>query len=450
MEGAGRMLTRDKRLIMRIGRPEYGGAFESEGGGPVPFALPGELVEESTRPADGLQVLEPSPRRVPAGCVHFGTCGGCHYQHADYEFQTDLKQQILVRLLGDAALGDLPPVQVLAGQPWGYRNRIRLRVRVEAGHAVEFGYSLARTNTFLPVKMCPIAAPLLWRVVEALRELADSDRRVRDWLGDSAELELFCDGAEQRLQMQIFLREAGTAAREPGGFSAVCEALRCVIPELAGAGAQLAPELSRRARRSWEGAGWGPAGLNYEVARRRYWVSRGAFFQVNRLLVDDLVRLVAREAGQGEVAWDLFAGVGLFTRSLAEGFKRVVAVEGAEHAAADLLRAGLGPGVHASYEAVRMAAEEFLRRQQTQRERPQVVVLDPPRAGLGVEGSALLARLAPARIVYVSCDPVTLARDLRVLVEAGYRVCAVHMVDLFPQTFHVEAVVRLERDVVGG
>ena len=434
-------------MEVRIGRAEYGGAFASSAGPSMPFVLPGELVEQGEPPVQGLVVLESAPGRIAPACVHFGACGGCHYQHADYGLQLALKQQLLAGVMADAGLRDLPPLKSLSGEPWGYRNRIRMRLRVGSGDAIEFGYSVAATNFFLPVQMCPIAAPLLWRAVHSLRRLGETDRRTREWLSAADEVELFCDGDENRLQVQLYLREAGAAVREPSGFAVFCEELRKFVPELAGAAAQLAPELSRRTRRSWAGVGWGSSGIQYDVAGQLYWVSRGAFFQVNRSLVGRLVELVASEAGgdgSGR-AWDLYAGVGLFTRPLAAKVGRVLAVEGAEQAAADLVAGAQGGRGWAAYEAARMPTVDFLRQQQTQRERPDVVVLDPPRAGLGEEGAALLARLTPARIVYVSCDPVTLARDLRVLVASGYRVRAMHMVDLFPQTFHIETVVRLER-----
>ncbi len=206
----------------------------------------------------------------------------------------------------------------------------------------------------------------------------------------------------------------------------------------------LDPKLSRRARRAWDGADWGAAGTAYGVAGRSYWVGRGVFFQVNRFLVDELVELVCGGLS-GRVAWDLFAGVGLFTRALAEHFESVLAVEGAEAAAAALAVVGKAEkGVR----AVRSATLDFLREQEFQREKPDVVVLDPPRSGLGAEGAGTLTRIGAAQLVYVSCDPVTLARDLAVLTREAYRVETVELVDLFPQTFHLETVVRMRRRVV--
>lgn len=419
----------------RIGSAEYGGTFTTEGAGALGFVLPGELVT-----AEPLVVLEASADRVAPGCAHFGACGGCQYQHASYAAQVGLKAGILRGILVDAGIADVPAIQTHQGEPWGYRNRIRLRVE-RVGDGFRIGYSRRATNEFLSVSECPIAAPLLWRAAEALAGLGVSDANCGRWLAAASEVELFCTADESRLQMTLFLRDAN---RDGGSFPGLCERLKATVPELVGAGAELDPELNRRVRRRWDGVGWGAPGLNYEVAGRLYWVSRGAFFQVNRWLVDELVQLVCADVSGG-LAWDLFAGVGLFTRALAERFKRVVAVEVGDSAAADLAIAAKGGKGRAGFEAVHATTLEFLTARELHRERPELIVLDPPRAGLGVEAAAVLARIGAAAVVYVSCDPVTLARDLAVLTREAYRIESVDLVDLFPQTFHLETVVRLVR-----
>jgi 23S rRNA (uracil1939-C5)-methyltransferase len=182
---------------------------------------------------------------------------------------------------------------------------------------------------------------------------------------------------------------------------------------------------------------WGTEGLNYHAADEDYWVSRGAFFQVNRFLVDELVEIVT-SGRKGSIAWDLYAGVGLFSRALAKTYQQVVAVEAAAN---DLAKSFRGPGKR----AVEATTLEFLRSAVVQRERPELIVMDPPRAGLGAEVCVLLARISAPEVVYVSCDPVTLARDLKSLAEAGYYLAELHMVDMFPQTFHLETVAVLRR-----
>lgn len=424
----------------RIGIPVYGGAFTSDDGAAKPLVLPGELIASAIAGVFPV-VLEASPDRIEPRCGHFGICGGCHYQHADYAAQLRIKVEILDGIFADAGLAGVPAIHTHTDVPWGYRNRIRLRIeRSNDGMAV--GYSRRATNEFLPVAECPIAAPLLWRAAQALVQLATKDANSARWLAATSEVELFCAGDESRLQITLFLREPSLDA---GSFPGFCAKLQASIPELAGAGAELDPELNRRIRRRWEGVGWGAPGLNYVVDGRTYWVSRGAFFQVNRFLVERLVGL-ARSEPDGGLAWDLFAGVGLFTRVLAENFEHVVAVEAGEAAASDLAIAAKGGKGRPAFEAVHASTLDFLKAQELQRERPDLIVLDPPRAGLGIEAAEILSRIAAPKIVYVSCDPTTLSRDLAVLTEKVYRIESVHLIDLFPQTFHIETVVRLVRN----
>jgi 23S rRNA (uracil1939-C5)-methyltransferase len=433
-------------MKLRIEKTVYGGAGlahpTGEGGTVfVPFALPGELVEARLTESKGgladaelIDVLERSPDRTMPQCVHFGECGGCHYQHATYEAQLALKSGILQETLERAGLTGLAEIQVNAGEPWEYRNRIRLRV-AEVEGVPRVGYLRRGSNDFLPVTMCPIASPVLWRAAEALLKLAEDAGAAR-WLRAAVEVELFATKDERTLQMTVFVRQ------NPGTvFDIFCERLRVLLPELAGAGALiLRPEGSQQSRRMERPrpiAAWGAEGLNYAVDGEKYWVSRGGFFQVNRFLVEELVRMVTT-GRRGTLAWDLYAGVGLFSRALENGFDEVVAVEAA---ADDLAKTFKGTG----RKAVAATTLEFLRGAVVQRERPELVVMDPPRAGIGAEACALLGRVRAEAMVYVSCDPVTLARDLKALVDFGYTINELHLVDMFPQTFHQETVVVLHR-----
>ena len=431
-------------MKLRIEKVVYGGAglahrLEAEDSGQtvfVPFTLPGELVEarltDSKRgfaDAELLQIVEASSDRVAPGCAHFGECGGCHYQHASYEAQLALKTYILRETMERAGLAHLPEVQIHSGEPWRYRNRIRLRL-AEVEGALRVGYLRRGSNEFLPVTMCPIAAPLLWRAAEALLKLVnytDSARCAKAIV----EVEFFTTKDESKFQMTLFTRQKAVM-----GFDVLCERLQKLLPELVGAGvATLQAEGSRRAERPRAIASWGAEGLSYAAAGEKYWVSRGGFFQVNRSLVDELVRIVTARR-RGALAWDLYAGVGLFSRALKAGFDGVVAVEAA---ADDLAKTFKGDGRR----AVAVTTVEFLRGAVVQRERPELVVMDPPRAGVGAEVCSLLGRVLAQEIVYVSCDPVTLARDLKALVDFGYKINELHMVDMFPQTFHQETVVVL-------
>ncbi len=416
----------------------------------IPFTLPGELVEVQpteqagmgagveTKPSETVRVLEPSPDRVKPACVHFGTCGGCQYQMAAYPAQLAAKAEILREVLTRAGLDKLPALQTWASpEPYGYRNRIRLRVR-QVGGELRLGYSVRGTQEFLPIRMCPIAAPALWRAAEALQALAGDNREAKRWLGAAAEVEIFCTPDASRLQLTLLC--PGKPLRNEAGFRRFAEALHGTLPTLSGAGAARLEPRSGRALETL--AAWGAPGLPYTVHGELYWVTRGGFFQVNRFLLPTLTDLVT-DGRTGEQAWDLFAGVGLFSRLLARRFGAVTAVE-ANPAASRDLRAALAK-LGAQHRAVEATTLLFLRRAVLERERPELIVLDPPRAGAGEEACTLLARLAPRQIVYLSCDPTTLARDLAVLTRSGYGLGALHLIDLFPQTYHLETLAVLNR-----
>jgi 23S rRNA (uracil1939-C5)-methyltransferase len=435
---------------LRIERVVYGGfglarttADASRSGADtkfVPFTLPGELVEavpsEHKDEFQLVQVLEASNERVRPGCPHFGVCGGCHLQMAAYSEQLYLKEEILRESLRRAGVSKVPDIRTHSAEPWHYRNRIRLHVTQEGG-TLRLGYRERANTSILPISTCPIAAPLLWRAAESLLEFASRDAGMKRWLESSAEVELFCDEEMSRLQI-TFLCKSPKQISDAGFQTAMAE-LQQRVPELVGAGAVLIHPRTAQIQR--ELASWGAAGLNYEVAGERFWIARGGFFQVNRFLLPTMVDLVC--AGQqGRSAWDLFAGVGLFSRILARSFDQVTAVEANPAAARELVSSLQRIG--AQHRGVEAVIVDFLRGAVLQRDRPDLIVLDPPRAGAGIEACELLARLDPPQIVYVSCDPVTLGRDLAVL-QSNYSIESLELVDLFPQTYHQEAVVRLRR-----
>jgi 23S rRNA (uracil1939-C5)-methyltransferase len=216
----------------------------------------------------------------------------------------------------------------------------------------------------------------------------------------------------------------------------ICEALQILIPEMTGAALFLAETQKEQGRQL---ALWGKPELLYKVHEREYRVSAGAFFQVNHSLTESLVSRVS-QGRAGRTAWDLYAGVGLFSRALAETFERVIAVEQAAVSVRDL-RHNLPQTQH---RVVASGTLEFLKHQ-LNLAAPDFVVVDPPRAGLGKEVTALLSRIGPSELIYVSCDPTTLARDVQLLLHSGYRLRKTTLVDFFPQTYHLETIVELTR-----
>ncbi|HEY5382905.1 MAG TPA: 23S rRNA (uracil(1939)-C(5))-methyltransferase RlmD [Acidobacteriaceae bacterium] len=432
---------------LRVDRLVYGGygfARAVDGRGAaclVPLTLPDEIVEAA--PAGSgevmglLRVLQPSPERVQPGCPHFGACGGCHLQMASYAEQLRLKREVLEDALRRAGVVEFAEITTHAAEPWGYRNRIRLHIVREDG-TLRLGYRERKSRAVLPIMTCPIAAPVLWHMAETMLALAERDATMQRWLNAADEVELFCDDRMARVQVTLVCTSLlSMPSRE--SFEQAMKALQVEEPALAGAGAVLVHPRTGQIQREF--AEWGSAGLHYQVAGERYWIARGGFFQVNRFLLPALVELVCANR-RGRLAWDLFAGVGLFALVLAHNFERVTAVE-ANPAAARELGSSL-QRVGLQHTALNEVTVAFLRRAMLERDRPELVVLDPPRAGAGREVCELLARVASEQIVYVACDPVTLARDCAVL-QKTYTMEALHLVDLFPQTYHQEAVVVLRR-----
>lgn len=358
----------------------------------VPFTAPGDRVRArvlESRPrfvrarVDAL--LEPGASRTEPVCPAFGSCGGCAWQHVEHRAQLAAKARIvadaLERLAGLPAPG---PVRIEAS-PMAYGYRSRTRVLREGGRV---GYRRRRSHALCPVSRCPVLAPPL---EEALRALVQAPRD---------------DAVREEWELAV------------------------------GDGAPRAAVLSS------DGAATG-APITLRVGGDRLEVSPGVFFQSNGLLHDALATAVGHAAGRGRHALELFAGAGFLSLGLARRFDRVTAVEADPIAARDL-RHNLGAARLAHVDVVAARLPEALERPSVAETRPDVAILDPPRSGLPPGCADLLCDLAPRRLVYLSCDPATLARDVRAFADRGYALATVEAFDLFPQTPHVEALAVLE------
>jgi 23S rRNA (uracil1939-C5)-methyltransferase len=286
----------------------------------------------------------------------------------------------------------------------------------------------------LPIAECPIGASLLEKATTTVANLGVP----LDLASFGEEVEFFTNSGEDSLLISFLAKKLPPdgAAR----LRKIVEALKSELPELVGAGLSISgPKQPGKAA-----ATWGETSLLYKAANFNYQVGIGSFFQVNRFLVDALVDLVAIDR-KGRVAWDLYAGVGLFARALTASFERVLAVESAQGSFENLRDNLEGT----SHRAIQASTLDFLKKQKPfspgNHTPPDLVVVDPPRAGLGAESASLLAAVGPAEIVYASCDPATLSRDLSTLLQSGYDLETITMVDMFPQTFHLESVSVLQR-----
>ena len=395
----------------------------------IPFVLAGEKIDAAlTEEKPGFAracaeaIIEPSPHRIPPPCPHFGRCGGCNYQHVSYEHQLEIKKEILRENLRRIAKLELQcDIQVHPSPPWNYRNRSRLRVQTRPQFAA--GYFKFSSHELLPVEECPISSPLINRGIVALWHAGRAGKAVEG----VREVEFFANADDSRLLLEFLCApEARRAA-----VRAWAEELCAAMPEIAGIVAFREPQKGVQEPLVAVGA----SELTYQTKTAAFRVSAGSFFQTNRFLTDELVNIVT--AGRsGERVLDLYAGVGLFSTVLACNFRHIVSVESSQTAASDLQY-----NLPVNGKAVRATTEQYL----TKAPKPNLVVVDPPRSGLGDLVSRALASTTAPRITYVSCDPATLARDLVPLQAAGYRVEEVHLLDLFPQTYHLETVLQLVR-----
>jgi 23S rRNA (uracil1939-C5)-methyltransferase len=400
----------------------------------VPFTIDGEQIEgQVVEQKAGFararldRVIAPSPDRIEPSCPYFLRCGGCHYQHANYARQLKIKSAILLETLKRTAKIELPgELQVHRSPEWNYRNRTRLKLQDTPEFAL--GYYKFRSHEFLPIEQCPISSLLINRAIEEIWAAG----RSRSIPAEIREIELFIDHADEHLLVEAYCgpRTPKTAAQAIAGIvgKVLPNAIGVTVFEQPPANQVIEPKPL---------AGFGESALVYETKSASYRVSAGAFFQVNRFLIDKLIALVT-DGISGKLALDLYAGVGLFSTVLARSFAQGIAVESSQTSLADL-RHNAPPEV----KAVLATTEQYLG--QASGLRPDLIVVDPPRAGLGEAVVRSLAKLEAPKITYVSCDPSTLARDLRLMNNLGYRIEEAHLIDLFPETFHIESVFKLAR-----
>ena len=370
----------------------------------VDGAMPGERVLGEVVKDGGAwarvelrRILEPSPQRIDPPCPHFGVCGGCQWQYADYPAQLAWKRSILAGQL--AHLGKIadPPVPetVPVGPPFGYRNRADFRV-VEGRPA----FSRRRSHDLEPIDQCLLLHPAL----------ADLFSRLVD-LGEAT---------------AITLRVAATTGAT----------LAVVIGPVPEGATDWGCAVSQR-RRSRLTPVIGDGTITETVSGVGFQITGDAFFQNNTPGAEVLVDLVRQALVPriGDTVLDAYAGGGLFGLTVGRGSAGVIAVESDPLAVSDLRHNAATAG--ATVRIVEGAVEDAV---PLLGGRWDLAVVDPPRAGLGLDGVAAIVRGRPRAIAYVSCDPASLGRDSRYLAEAGYRLEWATPVDLFPQTYHLESV----------
>jgi len=433
----------------------FGGEGVGRADGYVVFVrggLPGDRLRVRLTDARGRfgraaieEVLVPAPDRVAPPCPYFGRCGGCRLQHLAYPAQLAFKEKqvrdCLQRLggIGEVALRPILP----APEPYGYRNKMEFTI---AGTPPAVGlHVFERYDVVLDIERCLLQSDTMNALLDEFR------RQVRD-----RALSVWDPHTERGLLRFVMMREGRNtgeamvnvvaAAPDVETLTPVAEALHARAPATASVVLNVNAKKASVAVGSEEHLLWGREHITESLGGVDFQVSANSFFQTNTRQAERLFGVVeaACELDGTETLLDLYAGTGAISLLLARRVRAVYGIEVAAAAVADAIRNARANGIdNCTFLAgeVRHVLPELMR----QGVRASVVVADPPRAGFHPKALLALAALAPARIVYVSCNPSTLARDVADLVRHGYRLEWVQPVDMFPQTPHIEAVARLRR-----
>ncbi|HXF04419.1 MAG TPA: class I SAM-dependent RNA methyltransferase [Blastocatellia bacterium] len=374
--------------------------------------------------AEITEIVVASPERRPPPCPYYGRCGGCQLQHLRYEAQLRAKVAMIKESLARiAGLHWTDEIHIIPSEEFHYRLRAELKVDA-AGDRVRLGYYQPSSHILCEVDRCPLLSPALNHTLSQLRSYpagAFAGVRAID-LAQSEEGRVAVHPPPRFFPTGTFSGESNAGSSGP------------FVEPASGSSPMPTPERQEL---------FSPCELVWRVGGYIYGFDVRTFFQANRFLLPELLNLVV--AGEeGERALDLFCGVGFFTMPLAERFALVLGIDSDARAIGHARRnARLNRLSRCRFEAA--PVEAWLLAHFSEMVGCDLVVLDPPRMGLTRHAGEALARLQPRRIIYVSCNPATLARDVKRLLQHGYDIVSITALDLFPQTFHVETVVRLRR-----
>jgi 23S rRNA (uracil1939-C5)-methyltransferase len=379
----------------------------------IPFGLPGErvsvrLTDEKKNFARGeiVEILSPSQDRIEARCKHFGECGGCHYQNLPYEKQLIAKTEILIDQLKRIGKIENPPVKpmVASPNPWNYRNHVQFSLDQEG----KLGFQKANSNRVIPITECHMPEATIndfWSQLEFEPETNIERVSLRAGMDDDLLMVLESESPEPP-ELEI---EAGIS------IAHVYEENTVVIA--------------------------GNDHIVIHVLDRDFKVSAASFFQVNTVMAEKMVShlITNLPITNSTLLLDVYCGVGLFSAFFAPKCGRVIGIELSESSCEDF---GVNLDEFDNVELYEGLAEEIIPHLEVQ---PNIVLVDPPRAGLDKQVIDGILNLNPQMIAYVSCDPSTLARDAARFINGGYKLKEVTPFDLFPQTYHIESISIFER-----
>ncbi|HVF26080.1 MAG TPA: class I SAM-dependent RNA methyltransferase [Anaerolineales bacterium] len=382
----------------------------------VPFGLPGERVrvrltaeKKNFARAEIIEILDISKDRIQPKCIHFGECGGCHYQNLPYEKQLAAKTEILIDQLKRIGKIENPPVQAMVAcpNPWNYRNHIQFSLY----HDGRLGFQMPNSNRVIPISECHLPEPSINSFWPQLKFDPGTDiERVslRAGNGDDLMLTLESDSPEPP-ELEI---EAGISVTHLYEENTVVLA--------------------------------GSDHIVLHVLERDFKISAASFFQVNTIMAEKMVNhlLTSLPVSMSTTLLDVYCGVGLFSAFFAPKCGRVISIESSGSACEDFV---VNLDEFDNVELYEGLAEEVLPNLVEKIANALYVIVDPPRAGLDKQVVDEILKLAPQMIAYVSCDPSTLARDAARLTNGGYKLKEVTPFDLFPQTYHIESISLFEK-----
>jgi 23S rRNA (uracil1939-C5)-methyltransferase len=417
--------------------------------------VPGDRVRArvvEARSRFGRAVIEsleiPSPERVDAPCPYFGRCGGCRLQHLAYPAQLAFKEKQVrdcLERIGGLGAFELRPI-LAAPDPYGYRNKMEFTVVRDPGEGVAIGLHQAdRYDVVLDIERCLLQSDAMNAVLDELRVQARA-RKLAVYDQDSGTgLLRFATVREGRRTGETMVNIVA-AAPDVETLGPVAERLRARVPSVASVVVNVNAKKASVAVGTEEHLLLGREHIRESLGGLTFQVSANSFFQTNTVQAEHLFAVVEAACGLegGETALDLYSGTGAISLLLARRCRWVYGIEVSAAAVDDAVRNARANGIENCTflpGEVRHVLPSLMR----DGVRAEVVVADPPRAGFHPKALHALAALGPERLVYVSCNPSTLARDLGDLVRQGYRLEWVEPVDMFPQTPHIEAVARLRR-----
>ena len=374
----------------------------------VPYVLPDEevmteIVLNKKRFAKAVPIrwFSQADNRIQPACPYFGECGGCHYQHLSYGDQIDLKQSIVEDQFSRLAqIDDLPLAVIeISEKEYRYRNTVRLHTAQNG----QLGFLRHNTRELVPIEDCLLAKGDLKRFLKQFSLLPEMEINSIQFRWDSNDEILILIDSDDIVPPEISIDFTGSIVHlSPAGEMV-----------LVGGGTQL-----------------------FEVKEVPFVVSAQSFFQANTFIAERMVSYLERHMPpvKGGLMMDLYSGVGLFSKFFAKLFDRCIAIEGAPSAVGDYV---VNMDEYDHIEVYEGSVESIL---PSLDEQPEMVIMDPPRSGVDARVVDWLSEREVEKVIYISCDPSTLARDIKRMIQQGYHLQEVSMFDQFPQTYHIETI----------